>query len=310
MSSILKDVTIRYWLRTSFKIAVLLTLPYGVYFWNFNIIDRLYYHSIAFYLMFSRYYNEWSIELVNPITLLLILIICIPAIYFDRYLSKLDENKSIRIQGILVVLIISFLGALFGHVLPNLVFPRVPDFLTGNLMRFTTLVLVVFVFLPVLSREVLLLGYDRVDVEKNASEEKSAVEIKHKLLGVLLALLVFVIPYVVLVDVQTVFRSNYHLVGSTVYFLVEHDIRNIYIAINFSLIDIYNLIFYLSLASLRVLYSYCILRYLRGLGNRYQSLIIGVLGVMFPLAALFILSPFYVLGPFSYLVPIPVIFFL
>jgi hypothetical protein len=308
LSSILKNVTLGYWLRASFKIAVLLILPYGIDFWTINTLDRLYYYSIAFKLMFSRYYEEWSVEFANPITLLLALILCIPAICFNLHLSKMSRKKSIRISGMIVVVIITLLGILFGQGLSSFFFPGFQDLLTGNLVRFTTLVLVMLVFLPILSRETSLFFSDRATAETNNAEEKSDVQYKGEFLGVALGLLIFVMPYILLVDIHTSFRVDYHLFGSVTHFLVEHDIRYSYIAINFSLFDAINLIFYLSVASFQVFYSYSVLRYLRGIESRSPSLICGVLSMLVPLVPFSITSSFYVRGQSSYLVPVPVLF--
>jgi len=305
---ILKNVTPGYWLRTAFKIIVLLILPYGIDFWTINTLDRLYYHSIAFKLMLSRYYEEWSVEFANPITLLLALILCIPAIYFNLQLSKMGRKRPIRISGMAVIVIISLLGVLFGQGLFIFLFPGFQDFLTGNLVRFTTLVLVLLVFFPILSREGSLLCIDRATTDEHMTVEKSDVTFKCKFFCAITGLLVIVMPYILLVDIHTSFRVDYHLFGGVAQFLIEHDIRYSYTAINFSLFDLYNLVSYLSFASLQVFYSYSVLRYLRGIGSRSFSLICGVLGMLVPLVAFSIISSFYVRGQSSYLVPLPVVF--
>lgn len=310
LSSIFRNVALGYWLKASIKIAVLLALPYGIDFWNISTLDRLYYHSTAFHLMFSRYYEEWSVEFANAPTIVSAIILCVPGIFFGAYLSKMEKVRPIRIPGTIAILTTALLGILLGEGLPNLTLPGFQFPLTANLIRFTTLVLVVLVFIPILSRETSLLLSDRANAEKHSAEEKLDVHLRNELLGVTSGLLVFVMPYVFLVDIHTSFRVDFHLFGSVVYFLVEHDVRHNYAAISFSVIDIHNLLLYLLVAGLHVMYSYSVLRYLRGLGSRNQSLICGVLGVLLPLAVFSIISPYYVRGQFSYPVPLPIVFLL
>ena len=113
-------------------------------------------------------------------------------------------------------------------------------------------------------------------------------------------------PYVLLVDIHTSFRLDFHLFAGVAYFLIECDIRYNYTAISFSAVSIYNLVLYLLVASLQVIYCYGVLRYLRGLGSRSQALICGILAVLLPLAVISIVSPFYVRGQFSYPTPFPI----
>ncbi|TFG07617.1 hypothetical protein EU522_00560 [Candidatus Thorarchaeota archaeon] len=310
LNSIFRNVTLGFWLRTSLKIAVLLVLPYGIDFWNISTVDRLYYHSIAFHLMLSGHYAEWSAEFANSLTLLFAIILCIPAIAFNALFFERERNKPIRIPGIIVILTTVLLGILLGQGLPTLTLPGFQVLLTGNLIRFTTLVLVALVFFPILSRESSLLLLDRANAEENNAEEKWDVRLRNEFLGVTFGLLILVMPYVLLVDIHTSFRLDFHLFGSVTYFLVERDIRYNYTAISFSAVNVYNLILYLIVASLQVMYSYGVLRYLRGLGSRNQALICGVLGVLIPLAVISIVSPFYARGQFSYPAPFPVLFLL
>ncbi|NHI83309.1 MAG: hypothetical protein EAX81_03285 [Candidatus Thorarchaeota archaeon] len=310
LNSIFRNMTLGYWLRASFQIAILLVLPYGIDFWNINTLDCLYYHSIAFHLMFSGYYAELDVEFANFLTFLFAIILCIPAILFDTLLFRAEKGKPIRIPGIVVILTTVLLVILLGQELPNLAFPGFQVLLTGNLLRFTNLVLVVLVFLPILSRETSLLLFDRAKAEENNDEEKPDMQLRNQFLGVTLGLLILVMPYVLLVDIHTSFRLDFHLFASVAYFMIECDVRYNYTAISFSAVSIYNLVLYLLVASLQVMYSYGVLRYLRGLESRNQTLICGVLGLLLPLAVFSIVSPFYVRGQLSYPAPFPVVFLL
>ncbi|MFQ5833711.1 MAG: hypothetical protein ACE5H4_13470 [Candidatus Thorarchaeota archaeon] len=287
-----RNIDIGFWIKTSLRVLIVLLLPVEV---TLEVDEGIplgrgiggSYSCMLFFIRIMHYTGETIASFRSPADIATALFICIPGIYFTRRLSK--QSRTLPITDLVLA---SVSGTAFFSM-----YSVYGDFGLGftlETLRFTSVALVVFVFLPMFAREAELAGLVRI-LEKNSTNRTSSsarVPRKYAVIGNTLGLAVFVIPFFLVVVPQVGQYSRYQTLSMLIYPIYQdHQMLPIW-DLSILIMDINVLLLSFGYVLPRFMFIYEILRYWRGAVSRTRVILFGTIGLLFVV----LLSPLLAMG--------------
>jgi hypothetical protein len=235
----------------------------------------------------------------EPVTIVAAFVICIPAILLNRRIRNQEQTKSIRDAG---------LAAFFGTaVLTIFLVERFPPAELAwlvqmspawKLHRFSTIVMVVLIILPLMIREI-----SHRDVQR-----------KHRILACAIGLISTLVPMGIIASFPDGF-AYYQAISPSYQFWYEATIPRVpwqavdRVNIAFIVFDPMTLLYGFAYTGLHLLYGFSILRYLRGWTSKRRVFLLGVSSILIPYVAVYPMVMLDALIPTTF-IPLPILFIL
>ncbi|MFW9802725.1 MAG: hypothetical protein ACFFFC_08750 [Candidatus Thorarchaeota archaeon] len=278
-----RSIDLSFWAKMAVAIFILFIIPIEIiYYEDIQPVPASNYYDIWMSSVLMEY-HEWSdsdtplMTISNPVTLVIGFLICIPAILLNRKIRNQDPNEPIRDAG---------LAAYFGTAVVTIYFMEhfppadllwlvqtSPDW---KLLRFSTLVMVILIILPLIIRE--------------ASHRDFRA--KHRILACAIGIVTTLVP----VGMTAVFPGNqavYVMLSLCGFFQYERSVPVVpgqpvdQIYVSFSALLPMDSLYYFTYLSLHLLFGFYILRYLKGLISGQRVLLIGFSSLLLPYIAAF-----------------------
>ncbi|MFX1603772.1 MAG: NosD domain-containing protein, partial [Promethearchaeota archaeon] len=314
-------VDLRFWLKTSIKVSLLLLTPV----WAFLECEASLalsdyggnYNCMLFTMFAPQFSEEIFINIRGLDTILAAIIICVPGIYFTRRLAHQPKTTPIKDLALASGFATSFVAmyCVYGNSL------------SYDLLTMGSMALVLFVFLPIFVREAELVGLAKVLRERQGNEDikrswvqRQTMPRRYALVGNALALFAFLSPYYVLVETRVLevpYQILYQyqvfsaLVGTTyqnraggIFWIVGAPYWSFGNAI-FGMDLLFNVLFFMGA---RFLYAFGILRYWRGKTSSRKVVLAGAIGILLPAIILQSVQVSLVSGTLVFSSPLPILF--
>lgn len=300
-----RSIDLAFWMMMTLAIIILFIIPL-----EFNYYEAVqpvpapnYYDIWVSSVMME--YVDWrdrgvpSLTFSEPVTIAAAIAICIPAILLNRRIRNHEPTKSIRDAG---------LAAFFGTVVLTIfLVERFPPVELAwlvqmspawKLHRFSTLVMVVLIILPLMIREISHRDFQR----------------KHKILACAIGLISTLVPAGIVASFPSGF-VYYQAISPSYQFWYEATIPSVpWLAVDrvyivFTVFDPMRLLYGFAYTGLHILYGFSILRYLRGLASKRRVFLLGVSSILIPYAAVYPMVVLDALIP-TIFIPLPILFIL
>jgi len=306
-----RDLNLRFWVKTSIKVLLVLLVPAYA---SVEVDARLpglegyggNYNCMLFTVFALHYSREVFITIRTPATILAAISICIPGIYFTRRLARQPKTTPIKDSALASGFATAFVAmyCVYGSSL------------NYELLNLGSIALVVLIFLPIFVREAELVGLANVMTKRQDTEvsEESPVQAqrmprKYAIVGILLALAAFLTPYFLIVQTWG-FGGTYRyqvfslLVGPT----YQNSISGPYWSFGNGIVGIDTLFIILFVLGARLLFAFGMLRYWRGMTSRTKVVLAGAIGMVVPAIAFQFAQMSFVEDTLVFSSPLPVLF--
>ncbi|UCH05093.1 MAG: hypothetical protein JSW05_02735 [Candidatus Thorarchaeota archaeon] len=317
-----REVEVRFWLKMALAIIAVMLMPFWSYAnsTSFSGSDPTLYFSYTCILFNYQNADDWpepDIWIRDTPTIVTALILCIPAIYFNRRLSKDRRNKSIWHIGSATVFSTASLAVYFVYSPPAPIAMPVPSF-DWDILSFASVVLILLVLLPVFGREASQLGVQRNIASSARSKPRKAeyrasvkASLVYSILGHVLGLALCLLPFVLIINVWALDDYVYYTVSAAASLNHRYSQDSLgwtFSEITFNIPTLMSLVDQLVYTGFRTIFGFNIIRHCRGRVSRRRTLFYGIAGVLVPLVYFQFIQDLYSYARFSYLIPLPIVF--
>jgi hypothetical protein len=307
-----RNINLRFWVKTSLKVLLVLLAPSYA---NVEVDARLpglegyggNYNCILFTVWALHYSRDVFFTIRTPATILAALGICVPGIYFARKLARQPRTAPIIDMALASGFATAFITL---YCVYGISF----DY---SLLTTGSLALSLLVILPIFLREAELVGLARVltepdgtGVTERARGRTSRISWKYTIVGAVLAVAVFLAPYVLMVQTYsfgaTVRYQVWSFLSSTSY---DTSILVPYWSAFSGIAGIDDLFLILFVHGPRILFAFGILRYWRGMTSRTKVVLVGAIGFLLPTTLFMLVQEVFVFETLVFSSPLPILFF-
>ncbi|MFW9886083.1 MAG: NosD domain-containing protein, partial [Candidatus Thorarchaeota archaeon] len=264
----------------------------------------LYYSLASVFIQQSRLQTPeelaiWSAstELMQPITLLAAIAILIPSVYLILKLRNHPGDQPTLNMTTATLFATIILTTFFVEMFPPSelfwIFQSNP---ASILRRFGTLVIFVFIVLPILSREAFLWGKDRLLEKTKTSKSRIPWPNRFSVIGCLWGLMVFLIPSTAVVQIWNPttttlgIESPLYAIRQTISNAPAPGNVNDWMVFSVDIYPVFDFITSLALSVFHILFGFYVLRYLRGMIRRKRVIQLGILSGLAPILYYFMAS--------------------
>jgi len=306
-----RDLNLRFWVKTSIKVLLVLLVP--VYA-SVEVDARLpglegyggNYNCILFTVLALHYSRDVFITIRTPVTILAAINICVPGIYFTRRLAHQPRTTPIKDMALGSGFATAFLAIYF-------VYGNSFDY---SLLTIGSLALVVFLILPIFVREAELVGLARVltqpdgnDVSEGAQVRMSRIPRKYTIIGAILALGALLTPHFLIVQTWnfggTIRYQVISLLSGTWY---DSSLLAPYWGAGSVIAGIDDLFVIFFVHGVRILFAFGILRYWRGITSGTKVVLVGAIGFLLPATVFQFVQNGFVFETLVFSSPLPILF--
>jgi hypothetical protein len=319
------EISVRFWLKMVLAVLFVMLMP----FWSlanssgFGESTPILYFSYTCILFNYQNATDWQepdFWFRDTPTVVAAFIVCIPAIYFNRRLSRAQKGKSIWDIGAATVFSTASLAAYFAYSFPPAEIAGFLPSLDSDLLNFASVVLLLLVLLPVFAREASRLGVERSIAQSgepklrgNTDVPRMSASTVYSIIGYVLGFAICLLPFILIINIWQ--EDNFMYDTISVMASINHRNYEGAIGWNFSEIrleipSLIQLVDVLVFTGFRTLFGYNVIRHCRGTTSRRRVLAYGIVGVLIPLFYFQIMQSQYSLADVTYLIPLPVVFIL
>jgi hypothetical protein len=306
-----REINIRFWVKTSLKVSLLLLLPVYAFV---EVDARLpglegyggNYNCMLFTVFALHYSREVFISMRALTTIMAAIGICIPGIYFTRRLAGQARTAPIRESVLASGFATAFVAFYCVHGIS----------LDYSLLSMSTYALAVFVILPVFVREAELIGLARTLADRNGLGVSARLRIgaarvprRYAIFGIILALAALLTPYFLLVqtfDYTGVYQFQSFSLLSGPEFAYSELVP--YWRFRTGIVGIDVMFLIILVLGVRILFAHGILRYWRGLMSRTRVVVIGAIGFIIPAMSYQLMQMNYISDTLVFSAPLPILF--
>jgi parallel beta-helix repeat protein len=316
-----RTVSKSFWLKLSVGFCILLLVPSKVFFQeDYGAEPPYYYYSIASVFMF---FNRWQAtgshdifssetQFMEPIILLFAIVILLPAFFLIRKLRNRPADAQVldlSLAALFATIILT--SYLVERFLPSETFWYIPVlFPSMTLMNYGTLVIFVFIFLPLFSREAFLWGKERFSEERKTSKTRIPWPDKYSLAGCFWGLVTFLLPLVAVLQFPDPETSTLRFVSPI--YIFERGIRDPaipgnfhdWMEIYFDVYSVFDFVNFLTVNVFHIVFAFYVIRYLRGMTQRKRVIQLGILSILAPIMYYIVIASAPDIGEL-YAIPIP-----
>jgi len=291
-----------FWLKIVAKMLVIMSLPTAIVTYSSGIGFNWFYSATLFLIQGSSYpvpppYPGFGIPDVRII--ISVLILCCPGVVFNYWLTLQAHERSIRNHLLAIVVIIIALASVLTPLLA--LSPIDPWLLYPNSLEFaTSWILVVFVLMPVFTREGSVLrlvwSQSRAPILRLRGIQLRGMPSKGEAIGFLMGICSLLVPFSIDLLLSDAWGPYMDIRGpfwtGTLGFLSEFDYDftrfSLYpapITINpFSLTQFFAGIYTFLIPRLAfgILFGHSVLRYLQSRASEKRTLVLAVLSIVVP----------------------------
>jgi len=319
------EVSFRFWLKMTLAVLFVMLMP----FWSFGNSTGYGESSPSLYFSYTcmlfNYQNatDWpepDFWFRDTPTVVAAFIICIPAIYFNRRLSRETEDKSIWDIGTATFFSTASLAAYFAYSFPPPEIAGFFPFLDWDLPNFASVVLLFLVLLPVFARETSQLGMERSIIHARIPESrrrknvlKLSASTTYSVLGYVLGFAICLIPFILIIniwEVNDLVYDTFSVMASVQYRYYESGFGWVFSETRLEIPSLMHLVDLLIFTGFRTLFGYNVIRYCRGTASRRRVLSYGISGALIPLIYFLVMHSQYAIADVAYLIPLPIVFVL
>jgi hypothetical protein len=287
-------------LKIAFAFCILLATPSEIYLLEEYVAEppSSLYRIASVFMYLQRWQTAgesgfWSstTRFVEPITLLAAIIIVIPSIYLIRRIRNRPANAPILDLSLAAVFATIILTSYLVNQVPPppelyRIFQSSPSL---TLMNFATLVIVVFIIIPIFSREASLWGAERGIGKKETSRRRIPWPNKYSIAGCLWGFMVCLLPIASIAqiwDSETITRridSPLYVISQTIRDAPTPGNVNDWMEISLEILSVFDFLSFLAVSAFQIVFAFFVLRYLRGMINRRRVIQLGILSILAPL---------------------------
>ncbi|MFX1579385.1 MAG: hypothetical protein ACFFBJ_07020 [Promethearchaeota archaeon] len=299
------SIDLAFWMMMTFAIITLLVIPFEfTYSEAVQPVPASNYYDIRVSSVIVEY-SDWRdrglppLTFSEPVTIASAIAICLPAILLNRRIRNQGYTKSILDAGLATFFGTAILTIFLVEGLPLAEFEWLGQTTpVWKLFRFSTLVIVVLIFLPLMIRETSHRDFQR----------------EHRILAYIVVLIATLVPAGIVANFGGGF-TYYRAISPSYQFWYEASITRVpwqsadQVNIAFAVFDLMSLLFGFVYTWLNLLYGFSILRYLRGGVSRRRVFLLGVSSILIPFTIVYSMVAFDALNP-TIIIPLPVLFIL
>ncbi|MFW9944672.1 MAG: hypothetical protein ACFFB7_06710 [Candidatus Sifarchaeia archaeon] len=306
-----RDINLRFWVKTFLKVSLLFLIPEYVFV---EVDARLpglegyggNYNCMLFAVFVLHYSGEVFITMRTPVTILAAVSICVPGIYFTRRLASQPRTTPIKDTALASGFATAFAAmyCVYGNSL---------DY---SLLNMGSLALLVLVILPIFLREAELVGLSRVLTEQDGYGATDGppvsaprVPLKYTIAGAFLALAALLTPHFLLVQTSDYLGlleyQAFTLLNAPAF---AYSGLAPYWRFGIGIIGIDYLFLMLFVFGVRILFTFGILRYWRGMMSKTIVLLTGAIGFLVPALSFQLMETISLYGTRVFSSPLPILF--
>jgi hypothetical protein len=318
-----KEIDITFWLKMAVAVLIVLLMPIWSFTnsTSFNMGAPTLYFSYTCFLFNYQNASDWlepEYWIRDTPSVVAGLIVCIPAIYFNRRLSREREGRSVWELGAAVFFSTASIAAYLVYSFPPMEIAAFAPDLDWDLLSFASVVLLFLVLFPVFAREASHLGAERsaISTVKSRSRRRrfnlrpSASTI-YSILGYAIGLATCLLPFFLIVNVWG--PNNHALDTISVlapmnYRHYQTDLGWAFIETRFEIPELMPMVDVLVFSGFRTLFGYSVIRHCRGRASRRRTLSYGIAGVLIPLVYFQFVQGPYTISDITYFIPLPIVF--